>query len=335
MQLPVRIISTASLLPGEPRTTEELAAIAMPGRDPADVVRRTGIRTRWFADEGTTMASMGATVMASALAKAGMAPGDLRRLIFVNSTGGDVHMPATANALLDHLGVAHSCACFDLNNACVGFMSALDAAARCVATGVGPVGVVVAELGSRHIRPDDPRPYVIFGDVAIAAVIGPAEADEAFLGTAFGNNGALRDTVVMAHAGRTLQPGGQETIKFSKSYADIKSIAIDGLTRSAEQIFAATGASWQSVDWVVPHQPNGAMLTMIQDHFAIPAARIVPVVGDIGSVGAASVAYGLDRLLCERDVKAGQTVLMLGVGAGLSYGAILYRCGPDAERRQP
>ena len=332
MQLPVRIVATASLLPGRPYTTEELAAIAMPGRDPADVVRRTGIRTRWFAEPGTTLAGMGAEVMASALKRANMHKTELRRLIFVNSSGGDFRLPATANAVMDHLGIADTCACFDLNNACVGFLSGMDAAARLVATGEGPVGLVVSELGSLQIRPGDPRPYVIFGDVAVAAVLASAEADEAILGTAFGNNGALRHTVTIAHADRTPEPGNEATIRFARSNADITEIAVAGLSSSAERIFAATGASWQSVDWVVPHQPNGAMLALIRGHFGISEDKIVPIVADVGSIGAASVAYSLDRLLQTRPVRPGQTILMIGVGAGLSYGAILYRCGPGAER---
>lgn len=326
--LAVRIAATATLLPGRPVTTAELVAESMPDRDPARIAAKIGIDTRWFAPAGVTMAQMGAAVLTSACERAGIAPGTLSRVLFVNSTGGDFHMPATANALLDHLGVDDSVACFDINNACVGYLSALDVAARLVATGEHPIGVVVAELGSNHITPDDPRAYVIFGDVAMAAVLVPSTDDSGVLASTFGNNGKLRGSVGMGHSGRTGQP---ETIRFGRSYTDIKQIALDGLSRSAARVFAATGLSFDDVDWVVPHQPNGAMLAMIIEHFGIPSERVVPVVHDIGSVGSASLAFGLDRLLHQRDVKAGDLVLLIGVGAGLSYGAMLYRAGDDSR----
>jgi 3-oxoacyl-[acyl-carrier-protein] synthase III len=53
---------------------------------------------------------------------------------------------------------------------------------------------------------------------------------------------------------------------------------------------------------------------------------VVPVVGEIGSVGAASVAVSLDRLVRAGALqKPGARVLMLSVGAGVAYGALLYQ----------
>ena len=48
--IPVRILGTASVLPGPPVTTAELCARV--GRDAAEVERKTGIRTRHFAPAG-------------------------------------------------------------------------------------------------------------------------------------------------------------------------------------------------------------------------------------------------------------------------------------------
>ncbi len=297
----------------------------MPDRTVADVEVRTGIQARWFAGPEDSTASQAAEAIRKALVAANLPASALRRVIFACSTGGDYLLPATANAVLDLLGIEGSADCFDLNNACVGFLSGLDVAARCVATGLGPVAVVASEMPSRHIRADDPRPYVVFGDAAGAAIVAAAEpGGAAVLASAFGNRGSLRDTVTMGHASLT---GQRETILFNKSNQGITDVAMLGLGQVAGEIFAQTGLDWHGVDWIVPHQPNGAMLGQIADHFGLDRAKLIPVVHETGNIGAASTAVGLDTLLRSGRVRSGQTILLIGVGSGLSYGALLYRVG--------
>lgn len=324
--LPARIVATASWLPGVPHSTASLAAAAMPGRSAAEVEARTGIRSRNFADANETFASQAAVAVRLCLQRADLPATALQRLIFVSSTGGDCNLPANGNAVLELLGIADTVDCFDLNNACVGFLSALDVAARCVATGMGPVAVVASEMGSRHIDPSDPRPYVVFGDAAAAAIVAasPSGCGAAVLASAFGNRGELRDTVTMAHGGLT---GQRETIRFSKSNQDISAIALAGLRVSAQRALTTAGLGWQDVDWYVPHQPNGALLAAIVEEFCIDPSKLVPMVQEVGNVGAASTAVGLDWLLARRRVQAGQVILLFGVGSGLSHGALVYRVG--------
>lgn len=321
-----RIAATSSWLPGVAHSTADLAAVAMPGRTAAEVEARTGISTRHFADPGETFASQAAAAVRLCLQRAGLPAAAVARLIFVCSTGGDSNLPANGNAVLELLGIADTVDCFDLNNACVGFLTALDVAARCVATGLGPVVVVSSEMGSRHIDPSDPRPYVVFGDAAAAALVtaAPAGSGAAVLASAFGNRGELRDTVTMAHGGLT---GQRETIRFSKSNQDISAIALAGLRVSAERALGTAGLTWGDIDWFVPHQPNGALLAAIVQEFSLDPAKVVPMVQEVGNVGSASTAVGLDWLMQRRQVQAGQLILLFGVGSGLSHGALVYRVG--------
>ena len=67
--------------------------------------------------------------------------------------------------------------------------------------------------------------------------------------------------------------------------------------------------------WVLPHQPNGAMLELIIAAFGLDPARVVRVVGEIGSVGSASIPVGLDRLLRTRVVPPGDRILLASVAS--------------------
>jgi 3-oxoacyl-[acyl-carrier-protein] synthase III len=141
---------------------------------------------------------------------------------------------------------------------------------------------------------------------------------------ASGNDGTRPDVVVMRHAGRT---GQGETIVFEQTSRGIGALALEGLGRCVDAVFARAGLTMADVAWVVPHQPNGVLLAAIAERFGIAAEKTVPVVNEVGNVGSASVAVGLDRLMQERRPRADDVVLLMGVGSGLSFAAMLYRVG--------
>ena len=322
--IPVRILGTGSLLPGRARTTADVCAEAYPGRDPAELIERTGIQTRYWADPGTTHASLAADVMRLALANAGVEAEQLVRLIQLNCTGGDTLLPATANAVGDALDLHGSCDCIDLNNACTGFLTAFDLAARSVATGLGPVGVVVSELWSRHLEPSDPRSYVIFGDAAAAVVLGPGTDHEGLRSSWLRNDGRLRGSVTLGHSGLT---GSREIVRFGVSNQKITDEATEALLESARQALARAGVTMDDIAWVLPHQPNGRMFDLLIRELGVAEHKLIRVVGEIGSVGAASVAVSLDRLWRSGKVRPGDLLLLLAVGSGISYGGMVYEVG--------
>ncbi len=322
--IPVRILGTAHLLPGEPHDTVDLAREVLPHKDPEYVVERTGIETRYWSDPDVRLAQYAADALGRAVEEAGLQPTDLRRVVVANCTGAELAFPAISNEICATLGLQGSCDTFALNNACCGFLSSFDVAARSVATGLSPVGVVAVELCSRHITPDDPRPYLVFADAVGAAVLGPGREGEGVLGSYLANDGTLPGNAVLTSPTLSRKP---EYIEFPQSSAEMTTIAIGRLQEAADTVLAEAGMELDDVEWVLPHQPNGSMLDRIIEAMGIDRERVVKIVDKIGSPGSPSIAISLDRLLHTRPVKPGQHILMVGVGSGVSYGSILYRVG--------
>src|SRR5262249_12361881 len=125
-----------------------------------------------------------------------------------------------------------------------------------------------------------------------------------------------------AHPGRA---GARDAIRFTKPNARMQELAPAPLRDSTRAVLARAGLGLADVDWILPHQPNGAMLSAFVDALGVDAERVVPVVQETGSVGAASIPISLDRLRASGRVRGGDRVLMIGVGAGLSSGATLLR----------
>jgi 3-oxoacyl-(acyl-carrier-protein) synthase III len=320
----MRILGTGTHLAGRLVTTAEIVADRMPGKDPAEVEARIGIATRYWASPGTQAADTGAAALRQALEAAGMAARDLRRVIFVSSTGGDMLIPGTAHFVCGRLGLDDTCDAFDVNNSCAGFLTALDLAARSVATGLGPVAIVSSEIFSRYLPKDKLRPYLVMGDAAAAAVIGPGREGEGLLAVSLASEGLLRERVTMEHPGRIDHP---TFLQFDATYAELTENAAGAMMKSTRRVLDEAEVAIEDLEWVLPHQPNGRMLGIILDMMHVPHERTVPVVNEIGSVGSASIPMALDRLFRSGRVRAGDRILLTAVGAGTGYGSVLYRVG--------
>jgi 3-oxoacyl-(acyl-carrier-protein) synthase III len=320
--IPVKLLATCSMLPGRVVTSEEVSRAAYPDRDPALLRTRTGIDTRHWADPGASHTELGAAVLRHAIARAGVDGRAIERVVHVCCTGGDTLLPATANAVAERAGLRGTCDAFDLGNACLGFLTAFDLAARGIATGLGLTAVVVTELFSRHLDPSEPRAYAVFGDAAAAAIFGPAGPGEGLLASYLRNDGALRGSVQLAHAGLTR---AWEPVRFGASNQQIAAEATDALCHAADEALRRADLSIADIDWVLPHQPNGVMLGALGDRLRIPPGRTLPIVREVGSIGAASVPVSLDRLVAAGRLRPGQRILFPAVGAGISYGALIYQ----------
>jgi 3-oxoacyl-(acyl-carrier-protein) synthase III len=322
--LPMRIVGSGSYLPGNAVSTAEVCRAAFDATvSPEELESRTGIKTRHWRGADETVASVSVESLARALDASGVAPKELRRLILTNSMGFDGPMPATANAVAARLGIPSSCACFDVANACTGFLTAFDIASRNVATGIGPVAVVATELISQFLSPEERRTYAVLADGSAAIIMDRAVDGGAQLGCWFGSDGARDDRVKLSRQ-RPDRP--RELVRFVQPQQTITGDVVDKLTDSIEESLRQAGLSMHDIRWFLLHQPNGVMYRRCAKALGIGDDRLVPVVQDVGSIGSASIPLSLDVLVRDRGGFAGgDLVVLAAVGAGLSYGAIVIR----------
>lgn len=312
-----RIAGTGTAVPRRLIDTEDLLREAMPARDPARMARKIGIRTRGWISGDESTASLAAAALRSALDEAGMPAGALRHIILVNATGGDVMIPATANHVQGLLpGADNVTDAFDLNNACTGFLTGLDLAARLVATGSGPVGLAACEVFSRGLTPEMPREYVVFGDAAAAAVVVPST--KGGLVSSF-----LRNTAALRHEVGTPRHG-RHTIVASAEVVGAQ--AKTWIRHASEVVLQAADVTVPALRYVLPHQPNGPLYRELVEMLGAREDQVVPVVDGIGSVGAVSVPFSLHEAR-RRGLVGGDRLLLAAVGAGTGYGALIWEEG--------
>jgi 3-oxoacyl-[acyl-carrier-protein] synthase-3 len=312
-----RIVGTGSYLPAKVLTNADLAREV----DTSDawIRARTGIRERRIAAPAEQTSDLALHAARAALEAAAIAPADVD-LVVVATTTPDMIFPSTACILQAKLG-AQGGPAFDIQAVCSGFVYALALADRMVATGAARNAVVVgAEVYSRILDWSDRGTCVLFGDGAGAVVLVPSRVP-GILSTHLHADGRFQEKLCVpggvAGGGITGTPfvrmDGGAVFKF----------AVNVLAEVGAEALAANGLDAAAVDWLIPHQANIRIIEATARKLGMPMAKTVTSVERHANTSAASIPLALDEAVRDGRISAGQRVLLLGVGAGFTWGSAL------------
>ena len=97
---------------------------------------------------------------------------------------------------------------------------------------------------------------------------------------------------------------------------------------SATRLLAASGLTIADVDLLVAHQANERILDLASDKLGIARDRVVMNLDRYGNTSSASIPLALDEARRTGLLTEGALVLMVGFGAGLTWGSVLVRWEP-------
>jgi len=312
-----RIAGTGSYLPPRIVTNDELSRRI----DTSDawIQERTGIKQRHIADESQTSSDLALEASRRALEAAGLKASDIDLIVVATSTP-DYVFPSTACLLQAKLGVK-GCPAFDVQAVCSGFVYGLGVADNFIRAGTHKRALVIgAEVFSRILDWNDRGTCVLFGDGAGAVVL------------VAGEQPGVHATVLHAdgsHSGILSVPGnvcgghivGSPFLQMQGN--QVFKIAVRVLDEVARETVAAAGMRLEDVDWLIPHQANVRILEATAKKLGLPRERLVVTVDHHANTSAASVPLALDEYVRAGKIKAGQKVMLQGVGGGFTWGASL------------
>ena len=310
------IAGTGSRLPARVLSNEELAATV----DTSDrwIRERTGIRQRHIAGAGETVASLGADAAAAALEAAGAAAAEVDLIVLATTTPDQV-FPSTACQIQKRLG-ARDCPAYDLQAVCSGFVYALDAARRYLATGGGDTALVIgAEVLSRIVDWSDRGTCVLFGDGAGAVVLRRAE-QPGILSTHLHADGRY-DRLLQVPPAAPGAPGPYIEMQGNEVFR----MAVTTLGRIVDETLAANDLRREHVDWLVPHQANHRIIAATARKLGLPLERVVVTVDRHGNTSAASVPLALDAAVRDGRIRRGDVLMLEAFGGGFTWGSALVR----------
>lgn len=278
------------------------------------IVERTGIRERRVAGPGDTTLSLALAASKRALAHASVDASDLDQIIVATVTA-DNRFPSTACLLQSALGAGRTPA-WDLAAGCSGFLFALSQADAAIQAGTADrVLVCGVDVLSRVTNYEDPKSCVLFGDGAGALVVERVEGRGDFGPFRLYSDGSEPELLWVPPDGHYLEMQGREVYRH----------AVEGLTRSIEEVLAALDPSEAERPILVPHQANGRILEAVARRLGFDPDRVVSNIDRYGNTSSGSIPIALCEAYEAGRLEPGDLVVVSAFGAGFAWGAGSFR----------
>lgn len=307
------ICGTGSYTPDYIMDNHEIAKLVE--TNDAWIRERTGIRQRHIAKTETTT-YMAAQAAKRAIESAGISPEEIE-LVIMATLSCEVIVPCGACEVQREIG-AENAACFDINAACSGFVTAYNMADAFFAAGQYRTALIVAAESLSHLTDwSDRNTCILFGDGAGAAVLKNSPGKH-FLSVTHSDGGKgwtltckNRLAVESGELSREhyIDMNGQEIFKF----------AVRRVPELVREILQKNEVEQEEIAWYIMHQANCRILEAVAKRLEEPAMKFPMNLQRYGNTSSASIPILLDEMNRAGKFKKGEKILMAGFGAGLTW----------------
>ncbi|MCK8043905.1 ketoacyl-ACP synthase III [Shewanella sp. 1CM18E] len=285
---------------------------------------RTGISQRHISHVDTSeLASVAAK---RALAAAGIDGNELDMIILATATP-DTLIPNIASTVQANIGA--TCAAFDINAACSGFLYGLGLGSSQIRSGqCKKVLVIGAERLSFFLDWSRRDTAVLFGDGAGAVVLEATDEAIGVLGYELNNDPDGRD-ILKAGFGTAMDRFEASSLDFYIEFngQEIFKRAIAGMGKLSTKVIEKCGIDKEEIDWVIPHQANERIIDTLISRMKIPKEKAVVNIANYGNTSAATIPIAICDALEQGKIQPNQMILSCAFGAGLTSAAALIKWG--------
>jgi len=223
--------------------------------------------------------------------------------------------PANACMIARELGV--NCTAFDVNAACSSFVVGVHVLRSMLMSGSGRCGAVfTCERLSMCLNYAEYSNCVLLGDGAAGAVFEVAPSTPQGL--------ELLDTIIASDPSGanlvTIPVGGM----FAQHGRAVQKFAITKTVEITEALLQRNGLTARDIRYFISHQANLRMLTSVVSRLGLHPEQHLYNVDSHGNRGAAGAPMVMS-MHWDRFAP-GDLIVMAVVGAGLTWGAALFRC---------
>lgn len=324
-----KITGTGSFVPERMLTNEDLSR--MLGEDINDFVSNVvGINQRHICSENESTIDLAVAASIRALEAAKVVAEDLDLIILATDTP-EYLSPATSVIVQDRLQ-AQRAGTFDVNCACAGFVTALDAGVKYIIadTDYKNVLVIGAYAMSKYVDWKDKKTSTLFADGAGAVVVQAATDAPGFLASKLVADGSFHDYMGVYAGGarmpideRVLAEGFYNKVRFAKKYPP--EVNIEGWQKIVTDVLHKCDLTLDDVALFLFTQVNLSTIKIVMDKLNLPMSRTHTIMDKWGYTGSACIPMVLDDTVRQGKLQRGQVVVMCASGGGLNMACAAFR----------
>ena len=324
-----RITGTGSYVPEKVLTNDDLSR--MVGEDVNEFVSQVlGIEERHVCADDESTADLATAAAQKALESAGVSAEDLNLIVLATDTP-EYISPATSVVVQYRLGASNA-GTFDINCACAGFVTALDAASKYIIADSSYRNVLVIGAYAMSVYVDwtEKKTATIFADGAGAVVLQASEDEPGFLASKLVAEGSFHDHMGI-YAGGTKMPITEEVlreglwtkVRFAKKYP--AEVNTEGWPAIVRDVLEKADLTIDDVALFLFTQVNLTTIKEVMKKMNLPMSRTHTVMQKWGYTGSACIPMVLDDAVREGKLKRGDNLVMCASGGGLNMACVAFR----------
>ena len=292
------------------------------------VEKKSGLKLRHFANTQETTSFMGAQAAKKAITDANIDLSEIDAIIGACGVG-EQAIPCNAALIQKQLHLENSgIPCFDVNSTCLSFLTAVEMAAYLIeGKKYKKVLIVSSEIPSTGIDWRDMETCTIFGDGAAACVLTSSADDSKILATHLETHSIGSDYCKVESCGTRILPSMHQDFPnsayFQMNGKKVFKLASRLIKQSTAALLKTAQINIDEIDLVIPHQASKLALHHVRKQLGVNPERYGDVYETIGNQMAASIPTAMCLLREQGKLKRGQTLYLLGSGAGLAAGGII------------
>lgn len=330
----LRIAAIASAVPQLNTNCGDAKSANHPDTD--RLAKATGVKARRVASAGLCTSDLCYEAAQRALAAAEWQSTSIDALIFVTQTP-DYILPATSCILHSRMGMRTSCAAFDVNQGCAGYVYGLWIAASLINAGAERVALLAGDTVTKLTSNSDFATAHLFGDAGSATLLEKSTLQRPW-SFVLGTDGGGAEHIIVEKGGCRVPHNGKldSSSSLAMNGAEVFSFTLAAVPSLYQAVLAEQGWDGEAVHSIVMHQANSFMLNHLRNKIGARPDQLPTSLSEFGNTSSASIPLTICSQLGSRLERSELQAVLLGFGVGFSWaGAALsigpFRCPPIAE----
>jgi len=293
--------------------------------------RKTGIAERPYTTDEETAGDLAFKAAEKIFAAGICSPDEIDLLVLCTQTP-DYVLPTTACLLQERLGLPTSCAAFDFNLGCSGYVYGLAIVKGLLETGAAQKALfLTGETYTKWIAEDDKSVRTIFGDGGSATLIELADGEEKIGPFVLGSDGkGAKNLIVHESGARKLTDEAREELHedcrpgyLYMHGPRIFTFTVDAIPPVYTELLEKANITVDDLDYVVFHQANQFMLNHLISRCNIPEEKFIIRMEKFANTVSATIPIVLTEMRNEGLLVPGTKVALVGFGVGYSWGGVI------------